>query len=111
MAEGEKSGLRAAVMPKFMSGLPTRIEGYRRRAEDARSGPLRRTAATGDSPACHVLLHRYLSLAGPSFPGPGSVCSGAFPLFMRHAPRLRSVCRSLRHDNLHSSPQAAMRIE
>ena len=53
-----------------MSGLPTRIEGYRRRAEDARSGPLRRTAATGNSPACHVLLHRYLSLAGPVLPRP-----------------------------------------
>ena len=37
MAEDEEPEFRAAVMPGFVSGLPTRIEGYRRRAEDARS--------------------------------------------------------------------------
>ena len=37
VAEDQEPELRAAVMSEFMSGLPTRIEGYRRRAEDARS--------------------------------------------------------------------------
>src|SRR6478735_7547892 len=62
LAEDEEPEFRAAVMPGFVSGLPTRIEGYRRRAEDARSKA--ENTRFGKTKASWLQLARLLGRAG-----------------------------------------------